>query len=113
MEIRINVTTFKYIGETPYTFKASDFKTYIFKKGDLITLEDNHYARFLRKKSEFVELRKQENKKSVQKDITPQPKKQEARGSQREQEQEPQELKEQEPQVQALQAQEHKQPQEA
>ena len=76
MEIRINVTTFKYIGETPYTFKASDFKTYIFKKGDLITLEDNHYAHFLRKKSDFIELCLQEKSKTAKKQ-EPQSQKQE------------------------------------
>ena len=42
------ITTFQYNGESPFTFKASDFKRYILKKGDLITLQDNHYARFLR-----------------------------------------------------------------
>lgn len=67
MEIRINVATFKYNGEAPYTFRASDFRRYVLKKGDLITLEDNHYARFLRKKSDFIELSLQEKSKTAKK----------------------------------------------
>lgn len=67
MEIRINVATFKYNGEAPYTFRASDFRRYVLKKGDLITLEDNHYARFLRRKSDFIELPLQEKSKTAKK----------------------------------------------
>ena len=64
MEYRINVTSFRYIGEKPYRFKASDFKIYTINKGDIITLEKNHFARFLRQKADFVEVQKQEKRKN-------------------------------------------------
>ena len=64
MEHRINVTSFRYIGEAPYRFKASDFKIYTINKGDIITLENNHFARFLRQKADFVEVQKQEKRKN-------------------------------------------------
>lgn len=63
MEYRINVTSFRYIGEAPYRFKASDFRIYTLNKGDIITLENNHFARFLRQKADFVEVQKQEKSK--------------------------------------------------
>ena len=70
MEYRINVTSFRYIGEKPYRFKASDFRIYTLNKGDVITLENNHYAHFLRQKSDFVEQeKKQERTKAKQKEL--------------------------------------------
>lgn len=56
MHYPINITSFEYTGEKVFTYKTSQYKTLKLKKGDIISLTDNHFAKSLRKKSFFKEL---------------------------------------------------------
>lgn len=56
MHYPINVTSFEYTGDKVFTYKTSQYKILKLKKGDVISLTDNHFAKSLRKKSFFKEL---------------------------------------------------------
>lgn len=56
MHYPINITSFEYTGDKVFNYKTSQYKTLKLKKGDIISLTDNHFAKSLRKKSFFKEL---------------------------------------------------------
>lgn len=47
----INTVTIEYIGNEPYIHLASNHKKYIFNTGDIIIMDNNHYARYLLSKT--------------------------------------------------------------